>query len=230
IYYVARDVLVTSFSAWALAVALLAVAAFRSLDAPHVRRRVAPALLVFFGLGLTACSIAQFPAPPWRQLHRLDDPRWEEVLSPPLTAPVEPDVREFIAGVADGRHRFVVRHGAPVALLATNGHRIADAYGIRDVAPYTGYDSLLTVEQVERTLDVLRDAGGNTVLLPRMDNADFNQILVRRGFELVTERGLRTPRFRQPGDYTAVIELNPINRAGLVKWVDTRHLHPRALR
>ncbi|HET6449003.1 MAG TPA: hypothetical protein VFG31_07820, partial [Conexibacter sp.] len=50
IYYVARDVLVTSFAAWALAIALLAVAAFRSLDgAGPLYRRAVPALVVFFG-------------------------------------------------------------------------------------------------------------------------------------------------------------------------------------
>jgi len=229
IYYVARDVLATSFSIWALTVALLAVAAFRSLEAEGLRRRALPALVVLFGLGLAACSIAQFPSPPWKQVHRLDDTTWEDVWIPPLEAPREPTVREFIVSIADGRHRFVVRDGAPVALLAIHGHRIADAYGIRNVTPYTGYDSLLTAEQVERTLDALRDAGGNTLLTPRTDNVAFNRILIRRGFEVLTERGLRRPHLDGPEDYTLFDRVAATTAGGLVKWVDTRHLHPRAL-
>jgi hypothetical protein len=229
IYYVARDVIVTSFSAWALAIALLTVATFRLLGSSGLRSRIVPAAAVLFGFGLTACSVAQFPSPPWRQLHRLSG-SWEHVTAPPLAAPTEAEVRHFIVSIADGPHRFVVRAGAPAALLATNGHRIADAYGIRDVAPYTGEESLLTAEQAERTIDALRSAGGNTMVMPNFGNVDLNRILVRRGFEVVTEQGLRRPHFEEPRDFAAVERLRPVIEGGFVKWVDTRHLHPRALR
>jgi hypothetical protein len=186
---------------------------------------------VLFGLGLTACSIAQIPSPR-KQLHRLKDSTWEEVtiVEPePLAVPEDVTTRRFLISVADGPRRFVVRRGAPVALLATLGHRWADAWGIRDVTPYTGYDSILTAEQLERTLDVLRDEGGNTLLTQRTDNLDFDRILVRRGFRVLTPHGLRTPRFRDAHDYSAVTELGPTTVERWVKWVDARHLHPRAL-
>ena len=48
-----------------------------------------------------------------------------------------------------GRSRFVVRRGAPVAILLTTGHRVADAYGVVNVSPYTGIESLQTVQRVD---------------------------------------------------------------------------------
>ncbi|HET6448935.1 MAG TPA: hypothetical protein VFG31_07470, partial [Conexibacter sp.] len=181
---------------------------------------------------LTACSIAQFPSPPWKQVHRLrtESAAAAALEAGPLEASQDPATRRFFTSLADGPRRFVVRSGAPVALLATTGHRIADAYGIRDVTPYTGYDSLMTFEHLERTLDALRDAGGNTLLTPRTDLTSFNRVLIRRGFRVVTEHGLRTPRFAEPQDANAVTKLSPTSVANFVKWVDTRHLHPAALR
>jgi hypothetical protein len=230
IYYVVGDGLVASFSAWALAVGLLAVAAFRSLDTGSLRRPVAPALVVFFGLGLTACSIAQFPSAPWRQVERLRN----STLGPPTgngypTPPVPADVGRFLISVADGPHRFVVRRGAPVALLSTQGHRIADAFGARSVTPYTGYYSLQTVEQVERTLDALRDAGGNTLSVQRAASVYLVRLLARRGFAVLTDAGLRRPHFEEANDSGAVERLAPTTVGNFVRWVDTRNLHPRAL-
>jgi hypothetical protein len=229
IYYVVRDDLVTSFSAWALAVGLLAVAAFRSLGTGGLRRQAAPALLVFFGLGLTACGIARFPSTPWREVQRLRDE------TPGLPGngyprpPVEADVAHSLISFADGPHRLVVRRGAPVALLSTQGHRIADEFGVRDVMPYTGYYSLLTVEQVDRTIDALRDAGGNTLSVQQATSVYLAHVLVRRGFEVVTADGLRRPHFEEPDDTQAITRLAPTTVASFMRWVDTRNLHPRAL-
>jgi hypothetical protein len=223
IYYVARDSLPITFTSWALAIVLLAAAMFRSASAGRLRGQAPMALLVFFGLAVISCSVAQLPKPFWSEVGRLsDDVRWESVIQPPLAAPVEPDVRRFLISIADGPRRFVVRHGAPAVILATNGHRIADAYGIRDVTPYTGFESLFTVEQVERMLDALRDAGGNTVLMPRIDNVALNRMLVRRGFEVVTDHGLRVPHFKGPQDWEAIQRLTPTTVGNYVKWVDTR--------
>jgi hypothetical protein len=231
IYYVAGEgPPVTLFSAWALAVGLLAVAAARSLGTGGVRRQVAPALVVFFGLGLTACSIAQFPSAPWREVQRLRTPTEPRLGNGWPAPPVEADVGRWLTSVADGPHRFVVRRGAPVALLSTQGHRIAEEYGVRDITPYTGYFSLLTVEQVERTLDALRDAGGNTVSVQGNVGIDVARILVRRGFEILTEHGLRRPHFAGPDDYQALARLAPTMVSRFTRWVDTRRLHSRALK
>jgi len=230
IYYVVREDLVASFSPWALAVGLLAVAAFRALGAGELRRQAVPALVVFFGLGLTTCAIAKFPSTPWREVQRLRD----ETPGPPGNGyprpPVEADAARALISVADGPHRFVVRRGAPVALLSTQGHRIAHEFGVRDVTPYTGYYSLLTVEQVDHTIDALRRAGGNTLSVQQAASTYVARALVNRGFEIATEDGLRRPRWREPNDYSAVTRLAPITVASFVRWVDTRHLHPRALK
>ncbi len=229
-YYVARDVLPTLFSPWALAIALLAVVAFRSLAAQRRPRQWAKALVPLFGLGVIACSIPTIPAP-WTQLARLQHaPPNAPGGAGPVTPPSEPETRRFLVSLADGSHRFVVKGNAPVALLATNGHRIADAYGIRDVTPYTGVESILTAEQAERTLDILRAAGGNTVVMPQGNDVALDRLLVARGFAMVTERGLRRPHFREAHDTEAVMRLSPTRVHEYVKWVDTRHLHPRALR
>ena len=230
IYYVAGEDLVPAFSAWALAVGLLAVAAARSLAAGGMRRQVAPALVVFFGLGLTACSIAQFPSAPWREVQRLRAPTEPRLGNGFPVPPVEPQVGRWIVSVADGPNRFVVRRGAPIALLNTQGHRIAEEYGVRDVTPYTGYYSLLTVEQVERTLDALRDAGGNTVSVQQTANIYLARLLVRRGFKAATADGLRRPHFKGPDDYQALTRIAPTMLSRFSRWVDTRRLHPRALR
>jgi len=229
-YYVARDVLPTLFSPWALAVALLAVVAFRSQATRPRRSHTAMTFVVLFGFGITACSIAQVPAP-WSQIHRLrHPPPGQQSLETPLAAvPSGPpdQVRWFMTSLADGPHRFVARHGAPAAILATTGHRIADAFGIRDVTPYAGFESILTVEQAERTIDVLRHEGGNTVLLPRLDDYDLNRILIENGFEILTKHGLHRPRPSRDENY---LDMDLVTVSGFVKWVDTRHLHPAALR
>ena len=230
IYYVAGEGLVPAFSAWTLAVGLLAVAVARSLDTGRWRRQAAPALVVFFGLGLTACSIAQFPSAPWREVQRLRTPTGPRLGNGYPTPPVEANVGRWLISVADGPHRFVVRRGAPGALLSTQGHRIADAFGIRDVTPYTGYYSLGTVAQVERTLDALRAAGGNTVSVQGAAEIYITRILIRRGFKIATEDGLRRPHFEEPKDYQALSRLAPTTVSSFVRWVDTRNLHPRALK
>ena len=113
-----------------------------------------------------------------------------------------------------------------MAILLTTGHRVADAYGVVNVSPYTGVESVVTVERVEAVLDALRDAGGNTVILPiKLDTSIF-PLLVRRGFEPLTTEGLRPWVARR----TAFADRAWPGDTAVMKWVDTRHLHPRALR
>jgi len=241
-YYVGRsqpEALRTTFSAWALALALLTYVVLRQLAREPRRRPSVAQLAVLLGFGVAVCSVVQIPLP-WSQLNRIEaGPTGSAAAdSRPLAAPADPRMRDFVAAIADGRARFVVVRGAPVAVLATLGHRLADAYGVRNVAPYTGVDSLHTTQQVDAVIAALRNAGGNTVVLPATfdqagdgsavvstDSAIF-ETLGRRGFALVTPHGLE-PYDAQRGvkDATTL----PWRGGALVKFVDTHHLHPRAL-
>lgn len=227
-YYVVRahpDVLPMTFSAWSLTVALLAFLAIRHLATARSPRTPVALATVLLAMGAIACSLAQTPTP-WGEIHRIVTPQFQITTASPYLPSSNPQDRRVISSIADGPRRFVVRRGAPIAILATTGHRIADAYGVVNVSPYTGGDSIVTVEQLEATLDALRDAGGNT-LLTRSNVADFCPILRRRGFAVATASGLRS--WRDCTDIQGPPE--PITAMpDLVKWVDTRHLHPRALR
>ncbi len=241
-YYVGRshpEALPATFSAWALALALLAYVTLRWLAAQPRQRPSIATVVVLCGFGVAVCSIAQTPLP-WQQLDRIEAGRIPGTTRYPLPlrAPADPQMRRFVATLADGPKRFVYERGAPVAVLATIGHRLADAYGVRNVSPYTGMESIHTVGQVDAVVAALRRAGGNTVVLP----ATFDQsnegsavispdptifeLLGQRGFALVTPRGLQ-PYDAQRGVRDAAGQ--PWRGGMLVKFVDTRHLHPRAL-
>ena len=169
------------FSAWALALALLSVAAVGELSAPRLRRTALGALVVLFGFGVAACSLAQTPTP-WGQIHRLDAP-FEPTEAEPDANPLAPSrdqrVQRFVATLADGPSRFVYKRGAPVAILLTTGHRIADAYGVVNVSPYTGIGSLQTVQRVETTIAALRAAGGKPIVLPDPLDPSILPVLAR---------------------------------------------------
>lgn len=232
-YYVGRShpvALKSLFSVWALALALLTVVVMRQLAAHPQRRASIAAVAVLFAFGLAACSLAQAPAP-WSQIERFSTPYTPNDESDngprPLAPSTDPRTRRFVATLADGPDRFVYKRGAPVALLLRTGHRVADAYGVRNVSPYTGMESAVTVQRLEHVLDILRREGGNTVILPNPVDRGFFDVLERRGFRLVTHtHGLTRYNPRIPHS-DAVILLWPYDY--VIKWVDTRHLHPRAL-
>jgi hypothetical protein len=230
-YYVGRshpDTLKHEFPAWALALALLAIVAVRELAVPRLRSSAIGALVALFGFGVAACSLAQTPTP-WGQIERLQASFVPSEAAPdpdPLVPPAKASTRRFVSSLADGRSHFVVKRGAPVAILLTTGHRIADAYGIVNVSPYASMESLQTVQRVEAVLDALRDAGGDTVILPTRLDPSILPVLQRRGFELLTPQGLRP---YVPGQTEPLSVLWP-GGSGILKLVDTRHLHPRALR
>lgn len=230
-YWVGRShpvALKYQFSAWALALVLLTVVAATRVAASRGSRPAIAAVVVLFGFGVTVCSLAQTPMP-WSQVERLQAPfvATEEVPdADPLVPPADAATRRFVTSLADGPGRFVAQPGAPVAILLTTGHRVADAYGVTNVSAYTGIESLQTEQRVERVLDTLRAAGGNTVILPNpLDPAIF-KVLERRGFGLLTPDG--------PRPYVAG-KTRPIRHpwpggGTVIKWVDTRHLHAEALR
>lgn len=241
-YYVGRsqpEALRTTFSVWALALALLTYVALRELVA-HPRRRPSIAIVaVLVGFGVTVCSIVQIPLP-WSQVDRIEAGLipGTSLYPEPLRAPADVRARRFIATLADGPARFVYRRGAPVAVLLAIGHRLADAYGVRNVSPYTGVDSLHTTQQVGAVVDALRRAGGNTVVVPvTFDQSNDRSevittdpeifaVLARHGLALVTPRGLR--RYDARRGVRGATRL-PYRGGMLVKFVDMQHVHPRAL-
>lgn len=232
-YYVIRSgpvILPSTFSPWTLALALLAIAALARMATQPGRLPGLATLAVLFGVGVAATSVAQMPWPP-SQLERVDHPPAGVAFEPrtsPLSAPVKPSadpaVQTFVASLADGPDRFAVREGAPVALFATQGHRLADAYGVVDVVPYTGPESIHTTEQLDESLDALADAGGNTALVDRAHVYRLGAALRARGFALLTQSGLRA-------DWPASADLpaDALVVGDLTKWVDTRRLRPAAL-
>ena len=223
----APDTLKWLFSSWALTLALLTVAVVRAPSDGRSWRPSIPAVAVLVTFGLAVCSLAQTPVP-WTQLARVEARVKPSRLRPyanPLQPPADAATRSFVAALADGRTRFVVKRGAPVAIMTTLGHRVADAYGVVDVSPFTGLLSTPTVEQVNTVVDALRAAGGNTILMPYPDLEGAFDVLATRGFMPLTRVGLRP--------YVAG-QLDPVGApwpdgSVLIKWVDMRHLHPRAL-
>lgn len=226
------EALIAMFGTWALTIALLAVVVARRLTAAGPARRPELAsLAVLFGLGLTVCSLAQVPWP-WTQIDRLragtpTTPIQAEVPIPPYRRAFmpAPGTRAFFASLADGRDRFVVKQGAPVAILLTTGHEIADAFGVSDVSRYTGMYSILTRERMETVVADLRAAGGNTLFAPSTYREVY-ELLAQLGFQPLTPHGLApfTSATRE-----ADLRQVQWGSTTVTKWVDTRHLHPRAL-
>ncbi len=238
-YWVGRShpvALKSAFSAWAFALALLTVVVVQQLAAHPRRRPTIATVAVLFGFGVVLCSIGQLPTP-WSQIRRLDATFVATEASPyktPLEPAADPATRRFVTSLAQGPSQFVVKPGAPVAILLTNGHRIADAYGVRNVSPYTGATSLNTVQRVDAVIDALRKAGGNTMILPNPLDPAILDVLKRHGFKLLTHHGLddydpsrEDELLLQRWLGTASMKWVPTS---LLKAVDTHHLHPRALR
>jgi hypothetical protein len=229
-YFVGRShpvALKHHFGAWSFALALLTVVVVGALAMRPLRRTLVGGLVVLFGFGLMACSLAQLPRP-WSEINRLRSATVsveEWGTTQPFIPPTDDAARRFVATIANGPSRFVYRRGAPVAILLTDGHRIADAYGVVNVSPYTGIQSLQTVQRVEATLDALRDAGGNTVIVPGIPEPGLYQVLGRRGFQVLTATGLapyvegQTIPFTQPWPVVGAV----------MKWVDAHHLRARTL-
>ncbi|HZV73503.1 MAG TPA: hypothetical protein VFF79_07290 [Conexibacter sp.] len=218
--------LLASFSTWALTVMLLTVLVVRRLASRAAPWPDLADLAVLLGAGVMVCSLAQFPTP-WSQIERLTaDHRGTQ----PVAAEVEPFVpdpkaRSFVASLADGR-RFYLKRGAPVALLFENSHRVADAYGVVNVSPYANTYEIIARASLRRVVDTLRRAGGNTVVTPLIQEpaSDVNATLISLGFGILTAKGIVK--------VTAGVNATTTTVRGqtLVKWVDRRNLHPRALR
>ncbi len=142
------EVLISLFSAWAFALALLLVVVVRAVQARADRRPTVAEVALLAGCALAVCSLAQTPAP-WSQLARIG----RSAPTPLLKALV---TREFIA-------HSDVSPGERVLILAPMGHRVAYELGLVNVAPYVSIISMPAEEQMAESLEALRAAGGTRV-------------------------------------------------------------------
>ncbi|HYM66221.1 MAG TPA: hypothetical protein VEW68_02915, partial [Patescibacteria group bacterium] len=164
-YYMGRttpEAVVMMFSAWTLAMALLAVAAVREVARDPRRRLTIAHCAIFFGMGVAACSLVQTPAP-WAQIRRLER----------RAAPIDvasPALKQLLVHEGGGR---------PEAIMSVLGHRAAYEAGIVDVSPFVGMLSIFTIQQFDETLCALRAAGGKLLVLPLANT--FNGFYVAAG-------------------------------------------------
>ncbi len=221
----------TLFPAWSLSVALLAVAAVRQIAARRSRRPGVPAFAALFGISLLATTLLAPPPmlAPWSQAQRLSSGlSLMSADAEPVAAPQSPDFRKFVGSIADGRGGFVLRRGAPVALLTATGHLIADAYGLKDVVPYAG-ESVFTGQQLDEAIRQLRAAGGSTVLVPTTILPRVSALLARRGFGVLTAAGpvVGVPGLTVRSSVVVAATADP-TPSQLTKWVDMRAFAPAA--
>lgn len=171
-YYVGRsmpEALISLFSIWALAVALLLVASVRAILARPSRRPTAAEVCVLFAFGICVCSIAQTPTP-WSQVERLRD---TSAMQPYANPPAKQVIR---AATRPGEH---------VAILNEIGHRVAYDLGLRNVVPYSFLNSMPLDEQLYETIDALRAAGGTKLFMPiSLTHPEHVQALEAAGFAL----------------------------------------------
>ncbi len=174
-YYVGRshpEVLVTSFAAWSLTLALLALIAARRLAAAPRGWPEPAAVACLFAFCVAGCSLAQTPTP-WSQVRRLQ----------------RTTQAAFRAPAGQGFVAAHVHRGERVALLQALGHRIAANLHVTDVTPYTGQASMPAVEQLADTLRILRREGGSKIFIAvgGQELPDVRPALEAAGFGMTAE-------------------------------------------
>jgi hypothetical protein len=142
------DDLPALFLPWSLTLALLLIPAVGSLRTATWRRPPLAAAACLFGFLMTACSLAQTPTP-WGQIERLRQ------TVPPILA--EPAGQAFVA-----QH---TQRGESALILLLLGHRIGANLHVTNVAPYTNSQAIVTAEQLDETIAMLRAEKGRKVFL-----------------------------------------------------------------
>jgi hypothetical protein len=177
------EVLISLFSAWALALSLLGIVVIRDLTARGGRRPAVAEVAVLAGLALTVCSLAQTPAP-WTQLDRI------RTAGPPNSPIQRTDALRFIAGAH-------ARPGERVLILIPMGHRLAYELRLVNVAPYVSMISMPAISQLDEALAVLRKEGGRRVF------AYLGQVLPEHR-EAIAQAGFRP--VRETSDYAEYLD------------------------
>jgi hypothetical protein len=186
--------LISEFSAWAFALALLVIVAVRSITARDSHRPTFADLAVLLAFGLAVCSLAQTPTP-WSQVRRLGEVT-------PLPAPPVGYADRFIApgNVAEQFVGATAKPGEHVIIMIPLSHRIAYDLGVVNVSPYSSMEATPTREQMDRTVEALRQAHG-TKLYIMVTRPDPAEELVRLG--LVQRRSDQTTLFAEFDDARA---------------------------
>ena len=151
-YFTGRShpqVLEDLFSVWSYALVLLAIVAARAIARRPGHRPQLAELLVFAGIGVMVCSLAQIPTP-WSQIERIRRSQPHDV--------------RVVTAIAEAI-REKTRRGEPVAVLVRPGHQISEEIGIRDITPYANIDSMMTEQQWGETIRALQRAGGTKLFV-----------------------------------------------------------------
>ncbi len=175
-YFVGRslpEVLISIFSAWALALALLLVVVLQALARRPARRPAPGELAVLLGFGVAVCSLAQTPTP-WSQVERLER-------SSAQPAYAHTPTERFVDRATDPGER--------VLILAPLGHRIAYDLDLVNVAPYSFIEAMPLERHLDEAVAALRAAGGRKLFLPLAQTyPEQLRALERDGFG-VSQRG-----------------------------------------
>ena len=176
-YYAGRSDplnLITLFSAWGLALMLLAVPTLRAMALARRRLPTPAQIAVVFGCAVAVTTVVQVPSP-WEQVARLRQ----------AGAPVYKQ-RELVA-LTDR----VTSPGEAVAILAPLGHRVAYDLRLTNVVPYTLPAAMPAKPQLRTTLDAIRRARVRTVVVMQEElSVHFLPTLERAGFAYRDEAGL----------------------------------------
>ncbi|HEU0317632.1 MAG TPA: hypothetical protein VFR49_09910, partial [Solirubrobacteraceae bacterium] len=166
--------LIGVFSAWALAVTLLALVAVRGLADWRVGRAARPPVFATAaGLllaGVLATALTQFPAP-WTELRRIAGRATQQ---------------PYDRTAASAFVRRTARPGEPVVVLEALGPLIAREAGVENVSPYSEVWAVWSEEQLTEIVDALHRAQGTRFYLGRAGAAPGIPVsLARAGFARV---------------------------------------------
>jgi hypothetical protein len=142
--------LVSLFSAWSFALALLVVVVVRDLVARPRSWPGLPAIMVLFAFGLAAVSLGETPTPGALLAH------WAEPAPTPIYK--ELPAASFVAAETT--------RGEKVAILIPMGHRIAYDIGVTNVSPYTYLEAIITRRQLRTLLDAIRTSHARKIFAP----------------------------------------------------------------
>jgi hypothetical protein len=172
-YFVGRSSqfqLILLFPVWGLALALVALVAFRALlsargDREALRRVLVPAAAALIGFGVMVGTIGRI-SPPWRQIDRLNETGHPLSLQSPAAY--------VAAHTVPGEHVVIIGPEAE--------HLIADRAGVVNSSPLNGLTALFGSAEANRVLDQLEDEGGTQVFERTSPLPEFAALLRARGY------------------------------------------------
>jgi hypothetical protein len=175
-YFVGRSSqfqIILLFPVWGLALALVALVAFRALlsargDREALRRVLIPAAAALIAFGVMVATIGRI-SPPWHQIDRLNETGHPLNLQNPAAY--------VAAHTAPGEHVVIIGPEAE--------HLIADRAGVVNSSPLNGILALFGPAEANRTLDQLQDEGGTQVFEGASAFPEFAAILRARGYRMV---------------------------------------------